>query len=89
MNYFDDEKLWREAVADWAMKVTACADDGDRKAKGMMVSLVLTLYYSLAMGAKEQIKLSFRRDKNVLKPSTEDSELSQVQMVYKIVKIVA
>lgn len=42
------------------MNDTECADGGESKAKGMMVFLDLTLYRSLAMGTKKQIKLSVR-----------------------------
>lgn len=45
----------------WAVKVTGCADGGNRKAKGIMVCLVLTLCRSLAIGLKEQMKLSVDR----------------------------
>ena len=48
------EKLaWRKAVRYWAVKVNACADGGEGRAKGALCALEMTLFRSLP-GAKQQ-----------------------------------
>lgn len=73
----------------WDINVAASVNGGYRNSKGIMYSLEFTLYRSLSFGKKEQLKLSVRRGKVVFKPSGDNLEALQVQIVDKIVKIVA
>lgn len=54
MDSFEEQTLWREAVSDWAANVKVCADGGDRKAKGIVACLALTVYRSLEIGRRNK-----------------------------------
>lgn len=84
-----DKLAWREAVIDWSENVLACAAGGDNKAKGMAACLGLTLYRSLPLGTKEQIKQSVRSGEITLTPNGDTGPKQQIELVRKIMDIVA
>lgn len=84
-----DRMQWREDIRDWSANITACADGGDTRAKGVATCLALTVYRSLDLSLKEQVKESVRSGELVLKPSTDSDSKEQVKMLEKIITIIA
>lgn len=84
-----DRMKWREDTRLWAMNIQACANGGDSRSKGTAACLGLTLYRSLESSMKEQVKEAVRCGELVLSPEENDDPKDQVEIVEKIIKIVA
>lgn len=84
-----DRLQWREDLRDWSSNIIACAEGGDTRAKGVASCLGLTVYRSLDISLKEQIKESVRCGEIVLKASNEGSTSSQLKTLEKIISIIA
>lgn len=88
-NEQSDRLAWREGVNDWSENVIARADGGDNKAKGIAACLGLTLYRSLPIGTKEQVKQSIRSGEIILTPGDESGSKGQLTIIKKILDIIA
>lgn len=84
-----DRPTWRESITDWCDNVLACASAGDSKAKGIAACLAITLYMSLPLGTKEQVKPSVRSGEIVLTPHKDPGAETKTEIVNKILDIVA
>lgn len=88
-NKSTDKLQWRKSIRYWCQGVTACANGGDSRAKGISASLALTLFRSLPPGKQQLVEKNINSGELVIDPNDPAAPADQTEAVEKIILIVA